>query len=135
MPSMYLLKLYSLIAGVFLILDLIWIGLIAAGFYEQQIGPLLRDQPLLGPALVFYAIYIVGIMVFAVLPGLEAGSLGRSIVLGAFLGLIAYGTFDLTSLALFKGFPLTVVVVDMIWGTVLTGSVAGAGFLLGRWIA
>ena len=82
----------------------------------------------------FYLIYITGLLVFAVLPGLSAESLGRTIVLGAFLGFMAYATFDLTCLALFKEFPLTVVVVDLIWGTCLSAVVTAAGYLIGRWL-
>jgi len=128
------LKLYGLTAVVFFAVDLVWLGAVAQGFYSRELGFLLRDRPLWPAALLFYALYLVGIVVFAVRPGLEAGSIGRAVGSGALLGLIAYATFDLTCLALFRGFPLIVVVVDLIWGTVLTASVAAAGFGMGRWL-
>lgn len=127
-------RLYLLTAVVFFAVDLVWIGTVASSFYQDHLGHLLRDQPLRLPALLFYAIYIVGILVFAVLPGMEADSLKRSVALGALLGLLAYATYDLTAMALFKDFPLVVVLTDLAWGIVLTGTVAAAGFGIGRWL-
>ncbi len=128
------LKLYAGMAVVFFVIDLVWIGVVAQRFYERQIGFLLADEVRWGAALLFYAIYITGILVFAVLPGLEVDSLVRAASLGALLGFFAYATFDLTSLALFEGFPTRVVVVDLAWGTVLTAAVASAGWGIGRWL-
>ena len=128
------LALYGLTALVFFAIDLTWLGVVAAGFYQKHLGHLLRADVLWAAALLFYAIFIAGVLVFAVLPALEAESLGRAVVLGGFLGFFAYATFDLTSMALIQGFPWIVVVVDMVWGTVLTGAVAGAGFGIGRWL-
>ena len=135
MPAMaQILKLYGLTAVVFFAIDLVWLGVVAVGFYQKHLGHLLRPDVVWPAALLFYAIYLVGVLVFAVLPGLTAGSLGRAVMLGAFFGLVAYATFDLTSMALIKGFDWTVVAVDLVWGTVLTGSVAAAGFAAGRWL-
>lgn len=127
-------QLYGLTAGVFFAVDVIWIGGVAAGFYRESLGHLLRNEVLWVPALAFYAIYIAGILVFAVIPGLEAVSFTRALTLGAFLGLIAYATFDLTAMALLRGFPGKVAVVDIVWGVVLTGSVSAAGYGIGRWL-
>ena len=129
-----LLKLYAGMTVVFFAIDLVWLGVVAQSFYQRQIGFLLADDIRWGAALLFYAIYIAGILVFAVLPGLDVDSLPRTAALGAFLGFFAYATFDLTSLALFEGFPTRVVVVDMVWGTVLTASVASAGYAIGNWL-
>jgi uncharacterized membrane protein len=128
------LKLYALTALAFFAIDFVWITRIAVRFYEQHIGQLLRSEPVAAAAVGFYAIYIAGILVFAVLPGLEAGSLGRSALLGAFFGMVAYATFDLTSMALIEGFTWTVVAVDLAWGTALTAAVASAGWGIGRWL-
>lgn len=128
------LKLYGLTAIVFFAVDLLWLGIVAQGFYARQLGSLLRERPIWPAALLFYALYIAGILVFAVVPALTTGELKRAIGLGAFLGLVAYATFDLTCLALLRDFPPIVVVVDLIWGTVLTASVSAAGFGLGRWL-
>jgi len=129
-----LLRLYGLMAVVFFAIDLVWITVVAKSFYEEYLGDLLRPDVVWPAALAFYAIYIAGILVFAVMPGLEAGSGARAAALGAFLGLFAYATFDLTCLALFRSFPVIVVVVDLVWGTILTASIATAGFWLGRWL-
>ena len=133
-PFPQFLKLYGLMALVFFAVDLVWLGVVAAGFYQKHLGHLLRPDVLWPAALLFYALYLAGVMVFAVLPGLVAGSLARTAVLGAFFGLVAYATFDLTCLALFTGFPVLVVVVDLAWGAVLTAAVSSAGFALGRWL-
>ncbi|MDX1567175.1 MAG: DUF2177 family protein [Longimicrobiales bacterium] len=124
--------LYVGCAVVFLAIDLAWLGWISVQFYQTHLGPMLREDPLLLPALVFYLLYVGGILVFAVLPALREGSASIASLRGAFLGLVAYGAFDLTSHSVFHGFPVTVVVVDLLWGTVLTCSVSTAGYLLGR---
>ncbi|GMV05921.1 MAG: hypothetical protein AMXMBFR53_21980 [Gemmatimonadota bacterium] len=134
MGALSLLKLYGLTAVVFFAIDLVWLGVVAQGFYQRHLGPLLRPDVLWPAALLFYLLYLAGLLVFAVLPGLEAGSLPRAVALGAFFGLVAYATFDLTCLALLRDFPVAVVVVDLAWGTVLTGTVSAAGFVLGRWL-
>ena len=126
--------LYVLTAIGFFAIDLVWLGLVARGFYRKHLGHLMRDDVLWPSALGFYAIYIAGILVFAVRPGLAASSLQTALGLGAFLGFFAYATFDLTSRALMKDFPRIVVIVDLAWGTVLTGSVATIGFVVGRWL-
>lgn len=134
MTALSWLKLYGLTALVFFAIDLVWLGVVARRFYREALGHLLRDEAVWPAAITFYALYIAGILVFAVLPSLEAGSLLRAAGLGAFFGLVAYATFDLTSLALLRDFPVRVVIVDLVWGTVLTGSVAAAGHGLGRWL-
>ncbi len=127
-------KLYAMTAAVFFAIDLVWLGVVAQGFYQKYLGHLLRPDVQWVPALLFYLLYLAGVLVFAVWPGLEAGSLARTVALGAFFGLVAYATFDLTCMALFTDFPLTVVVVDLIWGTVLTATVSAASFAMGRWL-
>ena len=128
------LKLYALTTLAFFAIDLVWLGVVASSFYQKHLGPILRPDIVWGAALAFYALYIAGILVFAVVPGLQAGSLLRAVSLGAFFGLVAYATFDLTGMALIREFNWTVVIVDLIWGTVLTASVAAAGFAAGRWL-
>jgi len=128
------LKLYLLTAVVFFAIDLVWLGVVAVNFYQRHLGSLLAEQVRWVPAILFYLIFIAGLLVFAVQPGLSAGSLGRAAVLGAFLGFMAYATFDLTCLALFRNFPVVVVVVDMIWGSCLSAVVSSAGYGIGRWL-
>ncbi|MEQ1856683.1 MAG: DUF2177 family protein [Longimicrobiales bacterium] len=131
---MTLLKLYGVTALAFFALDLAWLGVVARGFYRAHMGHLLRAEVLWPAALAFYAIYIAGILVFAVLPGLQSESWPRALALGAFLGFVAYATFDLTALALIRDFPPIVVVVDLVWGVVLTSGVAAIAFGVGRWL-
>lgn len=116
----------------FLIIDGLWLGIVARSFYVQQIGHLLRPSPDLGVAGAFYLLYVVGIVVFAVLPALSQQSWVTALMLGALLGFIAYGTYDLTNLATLAEWPVLVSVVDMIWGAVLTATVALSGYMAGR---
>ena len=128
------LALYGLTALGFFAIDFVWLTRIAVRFYDRHLGHLLREEPVIWAAAAFYALYLVGVVVFTVLPGLEAGSLARSAMLGALFGLVAYATFDLTCKALFQDFPTIVVVVDLAWGTVLTAGTATLGHLAGRWL-
>ena len=128
------LKLYGLTAAVFFAIDLVWLGVVAQGFYEKHLGHLLRPDVIWPAALLFYLIYIAGLLVFAVVPALDSGSMVKALVLGGFLGFFAYATFDLTCMALFKDFPWVVVVVDLLWGMVLSALVTLSGYGLGRWI-
>jgi len=134
MAALQTLKLFGLTALVFFAIDLVWLGVVASSFYKKHLGHLLAAQVRWAPAFLFYLLFILGIMVFAVLPGLSAASLHRTVALGAFLGLFAYATFDLTCAALFQGFPNVVVVVDMIWGTILSAGVSAAGYGIARWL-
>jgi len=135
MPVSQLLKTYGLMTVAFLAIDLLWIGVVAKRFYERHLGAVLRPDVQWVPAILFYLLFIAGVLVFAVLPGLEKGSLARTAALGAFLGLIAYATYDLTSLALTKGFPAVVAGVDMLWGTAIAATIATVGYGAARWFA
>ena len=114
-----------LIAGVTMgILDFIWLGFAAKKLYADEMGSLLLDKFNMAPALLFYAIYIVGVVVFVINPALAKSSLAHAAGYGALFGLVAYATYDLTSLAVIKGFSLKVTVIDMIWGALLTAVVS-----------
>ncbi len=118
-------------AGVILaVIDAVWLSLVANSFYKSQIGSLLMDKPNLVPAVAFYLIYLVGLVVFALSPALEKGDWKMALGLGALLGLVAYATYDLTNLSTLKGFTVKLAVVDIIWGTVLTASVTLAAYLI-----
>jgi uncharacterized membrane protein len=127
----YYLKLYAACVGTFFALDIAWLGFLAKGFYQRQMGHLLAEETRWGAAIAFYLIYVAAIVILAVLPGIEKQSVARAAALGAVFGLAAYAAFDLTSLALLKGFPGGVVPVDLAWGVVLTASVAAAGAWVG----
>ncbi|MGB1656059.1 MAG: DUF2177 family protein [Longimicrobiales bacterium] len=131
---MRLVGLYALTALGFFLIDFVWLTVVAQSFYQRHLGHFLREDPIIAAAAIFYLLYLVGVLVFVVLPALEAGSLLHAVGLGALFGLIAYATFDLTCYALFQGFPTVVVAVDLVWGTVLTASVSAIGYAAGRWL-
>jgi uncharacterized membrane protein len=131
---MYYLKLYLLTLVIFLSIDMVWLLAVARGFYRKQIGYLLSDQPNLWAALFFYALFVAGLLVFVVLPALQAGSLTKALYLGLFFGLVTYGTYDLTNMATVKDWPWLLTIVDMTWGGVLATSVSSLAYLIGRWL-
>jgi uncharacterized membrane protein len=119
---------YAGTALVFFAIDMVWLTAIARSFYRDALGGLLLDPPNMIAAGLFYAVFIVGIVIFAVAPALAAGSWGRALLLGALFGFFTYATYDMTNLATLKGWPLKVVVVDILWGSALTGVSALAGY-------
>ena len=126
------LKLYGISAAVCLVLDLLWLGVVARSFYQRHLGYLMRPDVRWGAALLFYAIYVAALVVFVVIPAIERQSMGRALLLGAFFGFAAYSAYDLTSLALVKDFPLTVAVVDLVWGSILSAVVCGSTYVAAR---
>ncbi|MEO6680752.1 MAG: DUF2177 family protein [Pseudomonas sp.] len=112
----------------FLVLDGLWLGVLMAPTYRALLGPLMLDQPLLGPAAVFYLLYVFGCVVFVVLP---AQSWQRAARLGALLGLVAYGTYDLSNWATLKGWSAQLAVMDMAWGAFATC----VACTVGHWVA
>ena len=119
---------YFAAAVSFLALDALWLGVVAQKLYQREFGPMLLEKPNMGAAAVFYALYLFGVVFFAVKPALEAGGWTRAMLNGALFGLIAYATYDLTNLATLKGFPVRVVAPDLIWGMVVTTAAALAGY-------
>jgi uncharacterized membrane protein len=116
----------------FLAADMVWLGLLMTGQYQDWIGPLMREQPLLLPAAVFYLLYPAGLVVFAIRPALDLAAWRRAAGLGAFFGLLAYGTYDLSNLATLQGWPLQLTFVDMGWGAALSCGSALAGYAAAR---
>lgn len=114
----------------FLAVDAIWLGVIARGFYRDQLGHLMLQAPRLGLALVFYLFYAVAITVLVVMPAVRSGVWWHAAVYGGILGLAAYGTYDITNMATLRQWPDFMSVVDMAWGTVLTASVASAAWII-----
>lgn len=110
--------------GIMGLIDAIWLGLIANKLYKNELGSLLLEKPNMVAAVLFYIIFVIGIVVFAVMPAVTAGDWKVALGLGALLGLVCYATYDLTNLATLKGFPVKIVVIDLIWGTLLTATVA-----------
>jgi len=118
---------------VMIVIDLLWLGVIAKNFYAQAMGDLMSPQPRLGIAALFYLMYPVGLVIFAVLPGVDAGSVMRAGVLGALFGLFAYATYDLTNLAVVRNWPVALSFIDIAWGTLVSGVSAAAGAAVVRW--
>ena len=123
------LKLYSVAVVIFFIIDLTWLGVVARSFYQAQMGHLMRPSVNWAAAVVFYLIFVLGIVVLSVLPAIDRQSLTHAILLGGLLGLVTYAAYDLTNLATLEGFPLKVALVDMVWGTVLCATVSAITFL------
>lgn len=121
-------KLYAITLPVFFVIDMIWLGLVARSFYANQIGFLMKSNVNWVAAILFYLLFIGGLVVFVVQPAVAQQSLRYALVYGALFGLITYATYDLTNLATLKDWPLIVTIVDMGWGTVLGGAVAGIAY-------
>ncbi|MBA4364094.1 MULTISPECIES: DUF2177 family protein [Pseudomonas] len=113
----------------FLVLDGLWLGVLMAPTYRALLGPLMLDQPLLAPAAVFYLLYVLGCVVFVVLP---AKTWRRASVLGALLGLVAYGTYDLSNWATLNGWSAQLALMDMAWGTLATCIACTVGYWVAR---
>ena len=131
MNGYFWLKLYLLTIPIFFAIDMVWLGYVARDFYAKNLQHLLSPQVNWPAALIFYGIYIAGILFFAVRPGIEAASLGRACLCGALFGFFTYATYDLTNLATLRDWPVKVVVVDIAWGVVLCTLVAGGSYLVG----
>ena len=114
--------------GVMGVLDFIWLGYVAKKLYYAEMGKILLEKPNMTAALLFYIIYIIGVVVFVINPALEKSSWQHALGYGALFGFVAYATYDLTSLAVAKGFSAKIVVIDLLWGTALTAAVALAAY-------
>lgn len=119
---------YGATAIAFFALDFVWLSLAVPRLYKPLLGTLLRDSPNLPVAAAFYLVYVVGLVVFAVLPAASAGSWLMALGLGALLGLVAYGTYDFTNLSTMRNWPLTVSVFDLAWGISVSAIAALAGY-------
>ncbi len=119
---------YAATTLVMVAIDLVWLGVIAKPLYQQGIGHLMAAEPKLGAAALFYLLYPVGLMVFAVLPG-ASPAWGDTALKAALFGFFAYATYDLTNLATLKEWPTSLALIDMAWGT----AVSAVAALAGRW--
>ncbi len=126
-----MLRTYLVAIVTFFALDLLWLGVVAKGFYRRQMGHLLRPDVQWVPAIVFYLLFVAALVVFVVQPAQEKQSLKHALLYGAFFGLATYAAYDLTNLALAKDFPTIVAVVDLAWGATLSAAVAGVAFTWG----
>jgi len=134
MNTSYFLKLYALTVPVFFVIDIVWLGIIAKGFYRRNLGFILSPDVNWVAAIAFYLIYIAGIIFFAVRPAIASNTLRDAVLLGGLYGFFTYATYDLTNMATIKGWPLKVAVADILWGTCLCILVAGLSFLIAGWL-
>jgi uncharacterized membrane protein len=133
MPVTKLIISYLLTFAVFLAIDMAWLGFIAKDLYRKHLGKFLSDEVNWIAAIVFYILFVIGIFIFAIMPAVEKNSLNSAILLGALFGFFTYATYDLTNLATLKNWPLNIVFIDILWGSVLTGIVSTAGFYIVRY--
>jgi uncharacterized membrane protein len=130
----YYLKLYLASLVVFFAVDMVWLGLVASSFYKKHLGYLMAPSVNWLAAIIFYLLFIVGILVFVVLPGIKENSLPNTLLRAVLFGLITYATYDLTNLATVKDWPLIITLVDLGWGMVLSTIVSVAGFYVAKWL-
>ena len=108
------------------VIDIIWLRLIAVQWYADSMGPLLSNAPNLWAAAAFYLLFPLGLLIFAVFPT-ENASIVKAVIMGALFGFFAYATYDLTALAVIKGWPVGLTFLDIAWGSIVSGVSAGAG--------
>ncbi|MBB3963783.1 MULTISPECIES: DUF2177 family protein [Rhizobium] len=118
--------------GTLLVLDAIWLGIVARTFYRDQLGDLMLPSPNLGIAAIFYLFFAVAVVVLAVYPAITSGSAWTAVIYGLILGLAAYGTYDVTNLATLKNWPPLMSIVDLVWGGFITAMTAAGGFFAVR---
>lgn len=126
------LKLYLVTFIAFLAIDSLWLGLVAPSFYQSQIGFIMAESPNLLAAGLFYLLFIFGMVVFVVEPGVRGGTLIQAVARGALFGLVTYATYDLTNLATLEGWPVLVTIVDLAWGTFLSAAVTLVSVWVGK---
>lgn len=126
--------LYILTFLVFLAIDLIWLLLISKNLYAKELSHLMSSKALLLPALLFYLLFVVGILIFAVIPGYKAQSISKVLILSALFGLMTYATYDLTNLATLKDWPLKITLIDLAWGTGVSTITGLAGYYIANMI-
>ena len=123
---------YFITLVVFLAIDMVWLTVIAKRFYAEKLGYLMAPKANLAAALLFYMLFVVGLLVFVIAPALAAGSWLQALLAGLFFGLVTYATYDLTNLATIKDWPVIISVLDLLWGSVVTGLTSLVSFWIIR---
>lgn len=129
---MTFIKVFIISMIVFLLIDLLWLGVFAKKLYNKELGLLLKDKFNILPALIFYIIFITAISIFVIIPSINKESIKEVILLGALFGLVTYATYDLTNYVTLNGFPLKIVIIDIIWGTFLSTLTATITYFIYR---
>lgn len=112
----------------FIVIDLVWLVFIAKNLYQKYLGYLMSPTVNWPAALLFYVLFIIGIVFFVVNPALEKADIRYALMAGALFGLVTYATYDLTNLATLKDWPVTITIIDLIWGTTLSALTSALGF-------
>lgn len=120
---------------VFGVLDAIWLTTMTSRLYRPALGEILLENLRFGPALVFYFLYPIGLVVFAAMPALRSGSVGMALAYGALFGLLAYATYDLTNYATLRAWTLQLTLIDLAYGTVVAALTAASSYYAARWFA
>ncbi len=123
-------KLFIIALPVFFVIDMFWLVLVARKFYKEHLGFLMRTDVNWLAAVLYYLIFIAGLVAFVIFPAVEKQSLKHALLAGAFFGLVTYATYDLTNLATLRDWPLIVTVVDLAWGMVLSASISLVTYLI-----
>ncbi len=126
------LKLYFIAVPIFFIIDLTWLGVIAKDLSQKHMGHFMRPVPNWPVAVLFYLLFIIGLVIFAIYPAIRNNSWSYALLYGALFGFFTYMTFDLTSLAVLKDWPWKIVIIDIIWGVVLSSSVSVAAYFIAK---
>lgn len=124
------LKLYAIALPIFLFIDMIWLSLVAKNFYRDQIGALMKPDVNWTAAIIFYLIFITGLIVFVITPAIQKGSWTHALIFGALFGLVCYATYDLPNLAVAKDWSVLVTVIDLIWGAIISAVVATTTYII-----
>lgn len=125
-------KLYAIALPVFFAIDMVWLGFVAKNFYSNQIGFMMKSEIYWPAAILFYLLFVVGLVLFVIAPAMEKNSWVHALLFGALFGLITYATYDLSNLATLKGWPVLVTAVDLAWGATLAASVSTATYFIAR---
>ena len=121
---------YAATLVVFLAIDSVWLTVMANRLYKPTLGDILLPKFLPAPAIAFYLIFIVGVVIFAVAPAIKSGEWTSALIYGALFGFFSYGVYDFTNMATLRNWTLTITLADVVWGTVLTGTAAALGYII-----
>ena len=127
LPLARLIVAYGAAAVVLAALDGVWLSTVGRAFFRPSLEPLLADRLNWAPAIVFYVLYVGGVVIFAIGPALKGGGWAQAALMGALFGFFCYATYDLTNMATLKLWPLKVALLDVAWGALVTGAAAAAG--------
>lgn len=123
---------YAATLVAFLAIDSVWLSLMASRLYKPTLGDILLPKFLPGPAIAFYLIFVVGVVIFAITPAIKSGEWTSALLYGALFGFFSYGVYDFTNMATLRNWTATITAADVVWGTVLTGTSATIGYLVSK---